>query len=949
MNTLFKTPSKSLKSVDYMIDLHYGQKDWDMSSALREIIANAIDTKKSYEYGYKDGVATISDQGPGLPKKAFVMGASSKASDATSIGQFGEGLKMCLVTALRYRKTVSIATNGYGVECESVHSNEYDSDIMRIHFTDRSIPQGTVIKVECEEEDYKKALEMFLQFRSGYKKLERNLYLPGGYLSILGLTTEERPNLMFSYDLNDKSLTNRDRNTIKSKKLKGEMEKILTSIRNRESVLLYMRGLHDFPESEEYKVAFTPKNLELWKNVILEEYGEKTVFSSTSEGDIKAAYKGYKVIPCPSKAVRKVLEACGLKSSAMKTKNLSAKNVSIQSDHKITYPISRNYVEKWTVLDAGREILANALDASGQASLITHEKGYCCISDEGSGISRKHFVIGNSSKEDGQIGLFGEGFKMAALVMARENRKMTIETAGYTYTPALEQSEEFGTEVFCINYVENNRKNGTSVKFKATAKEVEKIKSLFICFGDDKPICVTEKIDVYPIKEGAKGTVYVNGLATVTEDMIFSYNIKDRHLVDSRDRNHIDPQKFNMLLTDFYNHISDVSIIDRIMTAWEENLYYKEYSLVLEPEMPIFWTGETEKCYPNSCIASMQSWKSNFVASHAGYRVLNNLPPYILKVLSETIPTADEVAEKFKDKGICFEDRIVYPITEEYLPSWKVEDACTELIANALDTGHFKRADYEDGKIVIEDDGPGLKKENFLIGNTGSSPVGKAIGAFGEGLKLACLIIARVYKEGVKIETKGFTAVATMEEDPAFHAQLLTIRLQENGRASGTTISFKGDRSDLENSRNRFLEFIDHEQVSDGIFLTKDKCVFVNGCRVMNCDSLYSYNQTGNYAKQNLARDRKSFKELSDATRAVWDLICEASEKDVVRKIFLELDGKLLEARASYENAPYMRAKDKSRWKRQAEAIWPNCALGDGWMKNSYFQPRTKESAYFLV
>lgn len=124
VRSLFHKEVSILSQVDYMIDLRYGQKDWDMSSALREVIANAIDTKSNYSYSWKDGIAVITDQGTGLPKSAFVMGASTKSSDVSSIGMFGEGLKMCIVTALRYGRKISIRTMGYGVEAESVHSGQ---------------------------------------------------------------------------------------------------------------------------------------------------------------------------------------------------------------------------------------------------------------------------------------------------------------------------------------------------------------------------------------------------------------------------------------------------------------------------------------------------------------------------------------------------------------------------------------------------------------------------------------------------------------------------------------------------------------------------------------------------------------------------------------------------------------------------------------------------------
>lgn len=932
MESLFGKTVNSVRKVDYMIDLSYGKKDWDMAAALREIIANAIDTKEAYSYKYEKGIATITDQGTGLPKKAFVMGASSKSDDATSIGQFGEGLKMCLVTALRYGNRVSIATVGYGVETEAVHSDEYGTDMMRIHFTDNAISTGTEIRVECTKEEYDRALEMFLQFRSGYKKLERSLYLPGGFLSILGLTTEERPNLLFSYDLNDKSLTNRDRNTVKTKKLKVEMERILSGIRNKETIRLFFEGLKEHPESEEYKITFTPKHADKWQETVADLYGDTAVFSTTSEADIKAVYMGLKVIPCPTKAVRKLLEEIGVKSSAQKTKRLAANKVQLKNEdeNKITYPIARNYVEKWTVLDAGREILANALDASGQNADISYENGYFVINDTGTGISKKHFVIGNSNKADEQIGLFGEGLKLAALVMAREHRDMVIETIGYTYRPALEQSEEFGTEVFCIRYEKNVRKQGTAVRFKATKRETEKIKALFICFQEQKePAYTTPEMELYEIPEGGKGEIYVNGLQTCETNSIYSYNVKDRNLVNSRDRNMVDEEKLNGLLTGFYNKVSDPAVIRKLLTAWQDNPLCREYSLIFEPELPMFWYNEVDNCFQNCCIASMGNWRNNFIAASAGYHILENVPPYILKVISNSLKTADEIAGEYGDSGIFLDNRILYPITDEYLPDWGMEDACTEFISNAVDTGKFVRADFEDGKVVIEDNGTGLKEQNFLIGNSSSNGIGKAIGAFGEGLKLACLVAARGNKDGVKIETTGFTATAKLQTDQRFHdAKLLCIGLEktDTGR-KGTRITFGASKTALAASKSRFLAMDkDKARIDDGIWEDKNgkNGIYVNGVRILSTNSIFSYNLTGVFMKQNLSRDRNSFKAMRDANRAVFSLLSDTSKDEVVKKVLTGLQAERYENTVFMENVHFISAKARKGWRKAAMELYPD-------------------------
>lgn len=935
MKSLFKGSLKETGVVDYMIDVSYGEKDWSMSSGIREILANMLDTKTDSKFFYveEEGYCVIRDSGTGLPKKALVMGASSKSGDGNCIGQFGEGLKMSLVTALRLNRVVSIQTIGYGVEIEKRRSKEYDCDMMRVIYTDNTREIGTEVRMECTREEFDTAVNMFLQFQKGYKELDKNLYLPGGYISILGLTTEERPNMLFSYDLNDKSLTNRDRNVIKSRQLKGEMEKILSSMKSKDAIKYYFDGLKESPESEEYKIAFEPKSKKAWLAVVKEIYGDSVVFSSGSDGDVKAIYKGMTVIPCPTKQVRAVLTAIGLKSSSQKTKALKNEKVQIkvEEENKIVYPIARNYVEDWTVFSAGRELLANALDMSPDAT-VEYTNGQCVITDKGVGIKRKHFVIGNSEKDKNEIGMFGEGFKMASLVLAREGRNMEIRTVGTTYRPALEMSKEFGTEIFCFYYENNDKKQGTEIVFTASEKEVEEIKKLFICFNKDVNIVdSTPSMDV--IDDGV-GNIYVNGLCASKIHGLFSYHIKgDKSLVDSRDRNHIDEAKLNTILREYYETTSNDVVISRILTGWEKDSTFKEYSLILEPQMPLIWYSTAEKCFPNCCISSMSNWKANFVAEQAGYRLLKNVPPYILQLLSNTMSTADDISAQYGDDGIFLDDKIVFPITSDYIPNWGVVDALKEFVSNAIDASGDKGIvfKWENGICEITDTGSGLKRENLLIGNSESRSVGKKIGNFGEGLKLACLSLARA-KCSVHIDTVGFSIDATLQKSSKFNAEVLVMKIQENTREKGTSIFVHSTEQQFLNTKKLFLCFDENKKAVDkaeGIYVGGTTGLYVNGvliCEINSCFG-YSYNITDSFAKHNLSRDRKSFSQSYYRSGQVFKMLTDIKNDEEMKKILKTMcDGKE-ESSAIFNNMYSIQSSCAKRWLKVAKEVYKDCCL----------------------
>ena len=109
------------------------------------------------------------------------------------------------------------------------------------------------------------------------------------------------------------------------------------------------------------------------------------------------------------------------------------------------YPISSNYVSAWTVQDAVRELLQNAMD-SGEWRVENNT-----LINKGT-LRPEHFLLGCSEKSSSDaIWQFGEGLKLALLVLARNGYKIYINSAGTFYTASIRDSEHFpGQQVLHI-------------------------------------------------------------------------------------------------------------------------------------------------------------------------------------------------------------------------------------------------------------------------------------------------------------------------------------------------------------------------------------------------------------------------------------------------------------------------------------------------------------------
>lgn len=202
-------------------------------------------------------------------------------------------------------------------------------------------------------------------------------------------------------------------------------------------------------------------------------------------------------------------------------------------------------------------------------------------------------------------------------------------------------------------------------------------------------------------------------------------------------------------------------------------------------------------------------------------------------------------------------------VSPEYCPNWGIKEALRELFQEALDVRRLYgcnsevRYDGSTGRVVIQDDGPGIELSSFVLGKSNKRDNDQAIGQFGEGMKLGCLILVRNGRE-VIIETKGYTLRPVIAENPDFGCEVLAFEIEENTRTVGTVFYVEATREEYEQASNLFLEFgakdmfyvptengprpIDPER--DNIFLPGGY-LFVQGVAVAmprNEPLLFSYN-----------------------------------------------------------------------------------------------------------
>jgi hypothetical protein len=143
---------------------------------------------------------------------------------------------------------------------------------------------------------------------------------------------------------------------------------------------------------------------------------------------------------------------------------------------------------------------------------------------------------------------------------------------------------------------------------------------------------------------------------------------------------------------------------------------------------------------------------------------------------------------------------LTYLISPSYVKSWTAVRAIAEVIANALDEDPRPRVAWSDGVLTITDDGPGIPEEGLILGE--SDKTEQQIGQFGEGKKVACLVLARSPGIGaIRIDTVGYGLVPTVQRGRLLDGQLpsrtqqgaekLVYRVYGNTRTRGTTVTIE--------------------------------------------------------------------------------------------------------------------------------------------------------------
>lgn len=218
---------------------------------------------------------------------------------------------------------------------------------------------------------------------------------------------------------------------------------------------------------------------------------------------------------------------------------------------KIELTLAPTYVPSWTCVDAIRELFQNALDQEAQnpenkANWEYHDDTHeLVISNAKSKLEAASLLLGQTSKagDKSTIGQFGEGYKIATLVLLREGKNVVFYNYGIkeVWRPRFVKSRRFGTSILTF-FTEKKPiwERVPSADLEIVIEGItpeeyyeEIVPSNLHLRNDYKVLEETEYGNVIDLP----GKVFVNGLYVCDyEPYTYGYNFKPEYICLDRDR-----------------------------------------------------------------------------------------------------------------------------------------------------------------------------------------------------------------------------------------------------------------------------------------------------------------------------------------------------------------------------------------------------------------------------
>lgn len=249
--------------------------------------------------------------------------------------------------------------------------------------------------------------------------------------------------------------------------------------------------------------------------------------------------------------------------------------------------ITRDYVSGWGVVEAVRELIQNALDSD---SPFVYEwvqdvdgNWSLYLNSEHTVLERKTLLLGATSKSQNSdaIGSFGEGYKIAMLVLLRESYELLIHNGEVLWTPEFHMSKVFETEVLAVReqYVGKGTHRFQGLTFsvgRITDQIKDEISLSCLCMQDN--VGAIKRTQFGDILLDQPGKLYVGSLLVCETKMKFGYNVLPRHMRLERDRQTVNEWDLKSIALKMWYDTKEIDRVVQMIADQIPDVEYAEYN-----------------------------------------------------------------------------------------------------------------------------------------------------------------------------------------------------------------------------------------------------------------------------------------------------------------------------------------------------------------------------------
>ncbi len=246
--------------------------------------------------------------------------------------------------------------------------------------------------------------------------------------------------------------------------------------------------------------------------------------------------------------------------------------------------LHRDYVSHWGFVEAVRELLQNSIDSASTFNyewrVENDDTWTLSLVSELSTLSPQTLLLGSTGKaqDAGAIGSFGEGYKIALLVLTRLGCPVKIQNGKVDWKPCFRYNLQFEADVLVIEETAASKKQ-TGLTYSISGIDKQ---------GREQVIasCLQMQSDVGEIKRTKYGDIlidqphklYVGGLFICKTELAYGYNVAPAHITLERDRQTVGGWELGMLTTNMWYETKEFDFIAALIDSGTADVKYAEYN-----------------------------------------------------------------------------------------------------------------------------------------------------------------------------------------------------------------------------------------------------------------------------------------------------------------------------------------------------------------------------------